>query len=161
MFISFEENVWYSYDFGWFLWQFSMILADFKLPGSGSGWPKTKRTDPDPQHWFEHNKAVKCASTMYNTLLSVRDAMFTRINGRVDYNEASAPKNTRICHMSSRVPPRFHPQRCPLKPFWNLKQYNNNIHQFSQESSFHSSNITIMRAYTITKGQKCLKSQSS
>ena len=28
--------------FGWFLWKFSMTLADFLLPGSGSGsgWPK-------------------------------------------------------------------------------------------------------------------------
>ena len=45
---SFEKHVWYSNDFGWFLWKFSMILADFLLPGSGSvywsgsgsGWPK-------------------------------------------------------------------------------------------------------------------------
>ena len=34
-FNSFEEkNVWYSYDFGWFLWKFSMILVIFLLPGS-------------------------------------------------------------------------------------------------------------------------------
>ena len=51
-FISFEKNVWYFNDFGWFLCKFSMILADFWLifgypdpfhwsgTGSGSGWPK-------------------------------------------------------------------------------------------------------------------------
>ena len=31
-----EKNVWYSYDFRWFSWKFSMILADFLLPGSES-----------------------------------------------------------------------------------------------------------------------------
>ena len=36
---SFEKkNVWYSNDFCWFLLKFSIILADFLLPGSG--WPK-------------------------------------------------------------------------------------------------------------------------
>ena len=61
-FNSFEKNVWYSYDFRWFSWKFSMILADFLLPGPGSvsleririRLTKMKRiqTDPDPHHWF-------------------------------------------------------------------------------------------------------------
>ena len=61
-FNSFEKNVWYSYDFRWFSWKFSMILAEFLLPGSGSvslKWirirlTKMKRihTDPDPQHCY-------------------------------------------------------------------------------------------------------------
>ena len=56
---SFEKNLWY-YDFRWFSWKFSMILADFLLPGSGSvslkririRLTKMKRihTDPDSQH---------------------------------------------------------------------------------------------------------------
>ena len=37
-FKRFEKNVWYSNDFGWFMWKFSMILADFLPPGSD--WPK-------------------------------------------------------------------------------------------------------------------------
>ena len=32
-------------DFGWFLWEFSMILADFVLYGSVS--------EPDPKHSLE------------------------------------------------------------------------------------------------------------
>ena len=63
-FNSFEKNVWYSYDFGWFSWKFSMILADFLLPGSVSlkririRLTKMKRiqTDPDPQHWGKGNE---------------------------------------------------------------------------------------------------------
>ena len=38
-----QKNVWYSYGFGWFLWKFSMIMADFLLPGSG--WQN--ETDPN------------------------------------------------------------------------------------------------------------------
>ena len=60
---SFEKKLWYSYDFCWI---FSMILADFLLPGSGSvslkriRLTKMKRihTDPDPQHWFQQQKTA-------------------------------------------------------------------------------------------------------
>ena len=58
-FNSFEKNV----DILIFSWKFSMILADFLLPGSGSVSLKririrlTKmkriRKDPDPQHWIK------------------------------------------------------------------------------------------------------------
>ena len=51
-----KKNVWYSNDFCWFLLKFSMILADFLLPGSGSVSLNrirlTNETDQDPQHWF-------------------------------------------------------------------------------------------------------------
>ena len=38
LFNNFEKKIWYSYGFGCFLWKFSMILADFLLPGTD--WPK-------------------------------------------------------------------------------------------------------------------------
>ena len=57
------------YDFYWFLLRFSMILADFWLPGSGSvsmkririRLTKMKRnhTDPDPKHCIKHNETLK------------------------------------------------------------------------------------------------------
>ena len=79
-FNSSEKNVWYSNDFGWFLWKFSMILADFLLSGSVSLkrirmkriwiWlTKLKRilTDPDPKHY-----QIAC-SNFYNLHFVILD----------------------------------------------------------------------------------------
>ena len=63
-FIVLKKNVWYSNDFGWFMWKFSIILADFLLPESVSlkrlriRLTKMKRiqTDPDPQHCLKQCK---------------------------------------------------------------------------------------------------------
>ena len=85
-FNSFEKNVWYSYDFRWFPLKFSMILADFLLPGYGSvslkrvqiRLIKMKRiqTDPVPKqnyrkkhsHWGNFIRLVVCPNFGHHAL---------------------------------------------------------------------------------------------
>ena len=45
--LEYEKNVCYSFEIGWFLWKFSMILAEF----FSTRLTKMKRIQTDPQHW--------------------------------------------------------------------------------------------------------------
>ena len=94
---SFEKNVWYYNDFGWFLWKVSMILADFLLPGSGSVSLKRIRirltkmkqiqTDPDPQHCFvEPNTVHWCMIWSYDIMSQSIQNRLHAIFGRYTFS---------------------------------------------------------------------------
>ena len=45
-----KKYIWYSGDLGRFLWNFSLILADFLLPEM-----RRIQTDPDPTQWKNYS----------------------------------------------------------------------------------------------------------
>jgi len=71
MFVTRRKNTWYSYDFGWFVREFSMIFSDFWLPGSVSGLGSWNGSVSESGSWNETDPTGSRSETLFYTEIPV------------------------------------------------------------------------------------------